>query len=91
MPQFPEGRGERQSGVLSFEQLLLEVSTLFINLPVDSIDSVIENTQRKICKTLGYDLSALWQWSDRDSNLMTLTHLYTIPGGPDKPADLSKA
>jgi PAS domain S-box-containing protein len=74
--------------MLSFEQLLLEISTLFINLPVDSIDSVIEDTQRKICTALGYDLSALWQWSDRDNNLMTLTHLYTIPGGPDKPADL---
>ena len=66
----------------------LEVSTLFINLPVDSIDSVIEDTQRKICESLGYDLSALWQWSDRDNNLMTLTHLYTISGGPYKPSDL---
>ena len=88
MPQHREGEGRTAAGRPEFEQLLLEVSTLFINLPVDSIDSVIEDTQRKICQNLGYDLSTLWQWSDRDRNLMTLTHLYTIPGGPDKPADM---
>ncbi len=59
MPQLSEGKGPQQAPMFSFEQLLLEVSTLFINLPVDSIDSVIEDTQRKICQSMGYDLSTL--------------------------------
>jgi len=88
MPQSIEGEDRRSEVPPDFEQLLLEISTLFINLPVDSIDSVIEDTQRKVCESLGLDLSSLWQWSDRDKNLMTLTHLYTIPGGPDKPVDI---
>ncbi len=88
MPQFIEGDDRLSEGVLDFEELLLEISSLFINLPVESIDAVIEDTQRKVCKSLGLDLSALWQWSDKDKNLMTLTHLYTIPGGPDLPVGI---
>ena len=88
MPQLIEGEDRLNESLLDFEQLLLEISTLFINLPVESIDTVIEDTQRKICENLGLDLSALWQWSDRDSNLLTLTHLYTIPGGPDLPVGI---
>lgn len=88
MPQFIEGDDRFAEGVPDFEQLLLEISSLFINLPVDSIDAVIEDTQQKICESLGLDLSALWQWSDSDNKLMTLTHLYTIPGGPDLPVGI---
>ena len=73
-----------QNPFLEFEKLLLEISSLFISIPVDKIDSVIEDTQRKICENLGLDLSSLFQWADRDSSLMNLTHLYTIPGGPDQ-------
>ena len=72
----------------NFEQLLLDVSSQFINLPVETIDAVIEETQRKICQSMGVHLSALWQWSDKDRNLMTITHLYTIPGGPERPTDI---
>ena len=88
MPQLIEGEDRLNESLLDFEQLLLEISSLFINLPVESIDTVIEDTQRKICENLGLDLSALWQWSDKDNNLLTLTHLYTIPGGPDLPVGI---
>ena len=91
MVQLIEGNDRDTDSLPEFEQLLLEVSTLFINLPIDSIDSVIEDTQRKICGSLGLDISALWQWSGRDNNQMTLTHLYTIPGGPDLPIGVDGA
>ncbi len=88
MPQILVGKQQPHSQIVEFEKLLLEISSLFISLPVDRIDSVIEDTQRKVCENLGLDLSSLWQWSDRKNNLMTLTHLYTIPGGPDQAGDI---
>lgn len=72
----------------NFEDLLLEISTLFINLPVESIDDVIEDTQRRICRQLDLDLSALWQWSDKDSHILTITHLHSSPQGPERPVDI---
>jgi len=73
---------------LRFEELLLDISTRFINLPVEEIDGVIEKTQRRVSEHLGLDLSALWQFSDKDARLMTITHLHSIPGGPDRPVDI---
>jgi formate hydrogenlyase transcriptional activator len=91
MPQILVGERQPHAQSLEFEKLLLEISSLFISLPVDKIDSVIEVTQCKVCENLGFDLSTLWQWSDRKNNLMTLTHLYTIPGGPDQAGDIDAA
>ncbi|WP_319550289.1 sigma 54-interacting transcriptional regulator [Desulfogranum marinum] len=71
-----------------FEKLLMQVSALFVNLPLDSIDAVIEDTQKRICKYLDIDLSALWQWSDKDTHIMTLTHLYSPEEGPTRPIDI---
>lgn len=95
MPQHIEGTGSGSMRNRDFEQLLMKISSLFISVSVESLDKVIEETQRKTCENLGIDLSALWQWSDRDRNLMTITHLYTIPGGPqppqNEPIDASKS
>ena len=93
MPQGTEGAHQTSFDRVDFEELLLEISTLFVNLPDASVDEVIEDTQRKICESLGLDLSSLWQWSDRNGNLMTVTHLYSIPGGPERPVgiDASKS
>ena len=71
-----------------FEDLLLEISALFINLPIDAIDDVIQDTQRHICEYLQLDLSALWQWSDRDAHLMTITHLHSPEQGPERPVGI---
>jgi len=70
---------------LRFESLLTEISTRYINLPVDHIDACIENDQRSICELLGLDLSTLWQWSDSSPHFLTVTHLYSIPEGPTRP------
>lgn len=72
----------------NFEELLLEISARFINLPVASIDDAIEDAQRRICETLNLDLSALWQWSDKDAHILTITHLHSPPDGPERPVDI---
>ncbi|MEA2116227.1 MAG: sigma 54-interacting transcriptional regulator [Thermodesulfobacteriota bacterium] len=74
---------------LKFEELLLEISARFSSLPVKSIDGAIEDAQRRICETLNLDLSALWQWSDKGPDIMTITHLYSPPDGPERPVDIN--
>lgn len=70
---------------LRFENLLVQISARFVNLPADRIDAEIEDAQRLICECLGIDLSALWQWSDEAPHFLTVTHLHAPPGGPDRP------
>jgi PAS domain S-box-containing protein len=72
----------RQASWEHFEKLLQEISSRFISLPVALIDSVIEETQREICQTLGFDLSTLWQNLEKDQHVMALSHYYTPPDGP---------
>jgi transcriptional regulator with GAF, ATPase, and Fis domain len=76
---------------LSFEELLADISAIFINLPVEQIDSAIEHIQSRICQTLGFDLSSLWQWVDESGRVMTITHVYSPPGGPVKPEKIDAA
>lgn len=68
-----------------FEALITEISAHFVNLPADQIDAQIEDAQRCICECLGVDLSALWQWSERSPHFLTITHLYSLPEGPERP------
>jgi hypothetical protein len=65
---------------LHFEELLLEISAHFINLPTESIDDAIEDAQCRICKALNIDLSALWQWSKKGGRFMTTTQLTEVSG-----------
>jgi formate hydrogenlyase transcriptional activator len=88
MIQADDGQYQADIQYRAFEELLLEISAQFINLPTEEIDEVIEETQGRICKHLGLDLSALWQWSANDTRLITITHLYTIEGGPGRPVDI---
>ena len=70
---------------LGFETLLADISSRFINLPSDQIDSVIEEAQSRICRCLDIDLSALWQWSVESPRFLTVTHLHSPPEGPLRP------
>jgi formate hydrogenlyase transcriptional activator len=54
---------------MNFERLLADISTFFINLPADRIDSEIDAAQCRVCECLGLDLAALWQWSDEVTDL----------------------
>ena len=59
---------------LRFERLLAEISTFFINLPADRIDSEIEAAQRRVCEFLDLDRSALFQADEGDPETLLLTH-----------------
>jgi len=68
-----------------FENLLLDLSINFINLPSDQVDQQVEEAQRRICDCIDVDLSALWQWNADDPGNLTMTHLYRPLGGPPVP------
>jgi len=70
---------------LIFETLLADISARYINLPVEQIDASIEDDQKSICECLDLDLSSLWQWTEGSPKFLTITHLYSRPGGPDRP------
>jgi len=74
---------------LGFESLLAAISSRFINLPAEKVDSAIEDAQRQICEYVGVDLSALWQWSVVNPKFFTITHLYSPPEGPSRPEQIN--
>ena len=70
---------------LRFETLLAEISTLFINLPPEQIDSEIEEAQRRICKFLDIDRSTLWQFQEQEPGTLLLTHMCQPQGRRSTP------
>jgi PAS domain S-box-containing protein len=64
---------------LKFETMLAEISATFISLPADQLDSQIREGQKRICKTLGLDRSALAQISAENNKLVT-THWWAVDG-----------
>jgi len=62
---------------LMLESLMSEISTRFINIPVNRIDTEIENSQRRICESLGLDLCVLWQMSVESPLVFTLDYIYS--------------
>jgi formate hydrogenlyase transcriptional activator len=70
---------------LKFETLLSDLSARFVNLPAEQIDGEIQHAQRKICKCLAIDHSALWQSSPDIPWMLLLTHLYRDPKLPPAP------
>ena len=59
-----------------FETLIADLSLKFINLPANSVDAEIEDSQRRVCQCHGLDLCSLWQWSADSPGYLALTHLY---------------
>jgi formate hydrogenlyase transcriptional activator len=74
---------------LPFERLLAEISTFFINLPANRIDDEINAVQKRVCKLLDIDRSALWLTSENDPGTLLLTNFYQPPEIPSPPARLS--
>jgi len=70
---------------LSFETLLSEISSRFVNVPADQIDGKIEGAQRRICQFLNLDRSSLGQVPEREPGDMILTHMYQSQGNPPVP------
>jgi formate hydrogenlyase transcriptional activator len=70
---------------LRFETLLAEISSHFVNLPADQIDSEIEDAQRRICEHLDLDRSTLWQACEGELGTLRLTHLNHPSGSLSPP------
>jgi formate hydrogenlyase transcriptional activator len=70
---------------LRFQMLLVEISTLFINLPADRIDIAIEDAQHSISEFLDVDRSTLWQVCEEEPDALLLTHLHQPSGIPSPP------
>ena len=66
---------------LEFETLLADLSSRFVNLPPAEVGHEIEEVQRRICETLGVDLSALWEGTASAEFPLTLTHFYSAQEG----------
>ncbi|BBO74845.1 hypothetical protein DSCW_22620 [Desulfosarcina widdelii] len=73
---------EQVASLRRFERLITDISTIFVNLPVDQIAPQIEDAHRRICECLDVDLSGLWQPSDGEPDFFTVTHLYGPPETP---------
>jgi PAS domain S-box-containing protein len=65
--------------------LVAEISSKFVNLPANEVDREIVDAQRRVCELLGFDLSALWQWSASAPGVLTLTHIHRAQQGPQLP------
>jgi len=74
---------------LRLERLLAEISTFFINLPTDRIDSEIEVAQRRVCDFLDLDRSSLFQVPEGEPETLLLTHYYQPPGSRIPPEGMS--
>jgi PAS domain S-box-containing protein len=76
---------------LLFETLLADLSARFVNLPVEQVDSEIQDAQRRICECLDLDRSTLWQRFREESDAYLLTHFHQPPGGPPVPERLKSS
>ena len=74
---------------LRLEGLLTDISTLFINLPADRIDSEIEAAQRRVCEFLDLDRSSLFQVPEGEPGTLLLTHIHQPPGNRIPPERMS--
>jgi PAS domain S-box-containing protein len=71
----------------AFELLLVDISTRFIALPADRVDSEILLSQQKVCECLRLDVSVLWQrHPDRPGSLIS-THFFATPDFPVRPPE----
>jgi PAS domain S-box-containing protein len=71
----------------AFERLLGELSAEFIQCPTERLDDLIEDAQRRVCGSLGLDMSTLWQSTVEDPGVFTMTHCFRPQGGrPFPPA-----
>lgn len=65
---------------LQFERLLTELSSRFVNLPSNELDDEIEYWLERICVFLDAERGGLHQFLDKEKKILTITHLYTMPG-----------
>jgi len=60
----------------SFEDLLVGISTRFVNLGPGEADPEIEDALGRVCRVLGIDNAVVWQWSASAPDVIAPTHGY---------------
>ncbi len=70
---------------LQFEMLLTEISARFINLPAEQVESEIKDAQRRICESLHFDRSTVWQISEPNRSDAPLTHMFQYQDADSPP------
>ena len=68
-----------------FEELLLGLSTRFINLAPGEVDRAIEDALSRVCRVLGIDNAVVWQWSASAPDVIAPTHAYPARQGQFDP------
>ena len=66
---------------LKFETLLADISSRFVNVPAQDVDSEIMDAERRICELLDLDVAAFWQWSGEGQGFFALTQYYSAREG----------
>jgi PAS domain S-box-containing protein len=69
-----------------FDELLIDLSSRFVNVGWDDIDREIDSALNRVCESLGIDVAVLWQWSTGAPGLIFPTHLHPKPQA-DAPFD----
>ena len=83
--------GRKPPSISAFERALVDISTRFINLPADRVDSEIMVAQREVCESLGIDISALWQRDLDHAGSLVSTHVFAPPDFSLAPAEAMDA
>jgi PAS domain S-box-containing protein len=74
--------GRKPPSISAFERVLVDISTRFIALPSDQVDSEIMLAQKEVCDCLGIDISVLWQKDIDYLGSLTTTHIFVPPDFP---------
>ena len=68
--------GRDPEGAARFEELLVELTSRFINLLPADVDREIEDALHRVCEPLGIDRALLWQWSTTKPDAILPTHAH---------------
>src|SRR5580765_16121 len=66
---------------LKFESLVADLVSRFVNIDSDRIDATIQDAQQRLVEALDLDRSALFQFSESESELV-FTHYWSRPELP---------
>ena len=61
-----------------FEALLWDLFLRLMDVPGDRVEAEILDAQRRLCRALGLDRSALWQTRTDDPHRFYVTHVYDV-------------
>ena len=79
-------RTQELQSSLEFEKLMSGLSRTFVNLPVERIDSELNNGLKDLAEALDLDRVSI-NLFDSDKKNRTVTHLWSRPGTPPPPTE----